>query len=131
MNTLSYIKPKYTFKGEKSMKNFEKPITAEVRELALRIMERAMFYNSTATKKEYTGDKPTFFVKFSGHTAALDVDIHKQGWKSGDEAESFTVYLSERGYNGTADEIQKELVSVIKRMEEVYTAWYEKEHGNE
>lgn len=113
------------------MKNFEKPITAEVRELALRIMERAMFYNNTQTQQSFTSGKPTFFVRFAGHTAALDVDIHKQGWESGDEAESFIVYLSEREYNGTADEIQKELVSVIKRMEEVYTAWYEKEHGNE
>lgn len=109
----------------------EKPIDTKVRETTLRIMERAMFYNSTATKKEYTGDKPTFFVKFSGHTAALDVDIHKQGWKSGDEAESFTVYLSERGYNGTVEDIQKELVSVLKRMEEVYDVWYKQEYANE
>ena len=34
------------------MKDFiEKPITAEVRELALRIVERAMFYNSTKTEQ--------------------------------------------------------------------------------
>ena len=53
------------------MKDFiEKPITAEVRELVLRIVERAMSYNSTKTGQELTSGKPTFFVRFAGHTAA-------------------------------------------------------------
>lgn len=113
------------------MEDFEKPITAEVRELVLRIMERAMFYNNTRTQQSITSGKPTFFVRFAGHTAALYVDIYANGWDQGDKSEDFEIYLSERDYTGTADEIQGELVSILTRMEEVYTTWYEKEHGNE
>ena len=114
------------------MKDFiEKPITAEVRELALRIVERAMFYNSTKTEQELTSDKPTFFVRFAGHTVALYVDIYANGWEQGGKSENFDIYLSERDYTGTAHEIQNELVSVLNLMEKVYTDWYEKEHPNE
>ena len=113
------------------MKDFEKPITAEARELVLRIVERAMFYNNTQTQQPITSGKPTFFVRFAGHTAALYVNIYANGWDQGGKAEDFEIYLSERDYSGTADEIQSELASVLRRMEEVYGVWYEKEHGNE
>lgn len=110
----------------------EKPIDTKVRETALRIMERAMFYNNTQTKQSITGGKPTFFVQFSGHIATMEVDIHRSGWgQPNDDPECFTIPLTERGYNGTYDEIQNKLVSVLKRMEEVYTDWYEKEYTNE
>lgn len=109
----------------------EKPITAEVRELVLRIMERAMFYNSTSTEQKITGNKPTFFVKFSGHIATLEVDIHTSGWNSQCNSEEFAIRLVEVGYNGTPDDIRSKLESVIKRMEEVYDVWHEKENTNE
>lgn len=109
----------------------EKPITAEVRALVHEIVDRAMSYNDTKTGQELTSGKPTFFVRFAGHTAALYVDIYANGWNQGGKSEGFDIYLSESEYNGTADEIQSELVSVLKRMEEVYTTWYEKENPNE
>lgn len=109
----------------------EKPITAEVRALVHEIVDRAMSYNDTKTGQELTSGKPTFFVRFAGHTAALYVDIYANGWDQGGKSEGFDIYLSESEYNGTADEIQNELVSVLKRMEEVYTTWYEKENTNE
>lgn len=109
----------------------EKPIDTKVRETALRIMERAMFYNSTKTGQELTSGKPTFFVRFAGHTAALYVDIYANGWDQGGKSEGFDIYLSESEYNGTADEIQSELASVLRRMEEAYDVWYEKENTNE
>lgn len=33
-----------------------------------------------ARSKEETGDKPTVFVEFMGHTGVLTVSIHKNGW---------------------------------------------------
>lgn len=114
------------------MENFiEKPITAEVRELVLRIVERAMFYNNTQTQQPITSGKPTFFVRFAGHTAALYVNIYANGWDQGGKSEDYDIYLSERDYTGTADEIQDKLISVLKRMEEVYKEWYDKEFENE
>ena len=110
----------------------EKPMDVKVRDMVLRIMERALFYNSTKTEQCLTGKKPTFFVHFEGHVASLDVDIHKNGWTSKDDPEEFMIYLTERGgYTGTADEIQDKLISVLKRMEEVYKEWYDEEFENE
>lgn len=109
----------------------EKPITAEVRALVHEIVDRAMSYNSTSTKQDFTGDKPTFFVSFAGHTACLYAEIHANGWEPEDKSEDFIVRLSEREYNGTCEDIQTELVSVLKRMEKVYTTWYEKENPND
>ncbi|MBQ7981670.1 MAG: hypothetical protein IJ305_08735, partial [Oscillospiraceae bacterium] len=102
-----------------------------VRALVHEIVDRAMSYNSTQTEQELTSNKPTFFVRFSGHTAALYVNIHANGWEPDSKSEDFDIYLSERDYSGTADEIQNELVSILKRMEEIYTNWYEKEYANE
>ena len=114
----------------------EKPMECKVRDTVLRILERAMHYNNTKTKKEATGDKPTFFVEFSGHTAQLDVGIEVNGYDSETDFKhrniiNYTVYLTENEYGRTSDKIQNQLVAILKRMEEVYTAWYEKEHENE
>ena len=49
----------------------EEPMTTEVRDMVLRIMERAMYYNKTPTRIELTGDKPTFDIQFSGRTGKL------------------------------------------------------------
>ena len=110
----------------------EKPMDVKVRDTVLRIIERALFYNNTETEQCLTGKKPTFFVHFEGHVASLDVDIHKNGWTSKDDPEEFMIYLTERGgYTETADEIQDKLISVLKRMEEVYKEWYDEEFENE
>lgn len=114
----------------------EKPMDCKVRDTVLRILERAMHYNNTKTKKEETGDKPTFFVEFSGHTAQLDVGIEVNGYDSETDFKhrniiNYTVYLTENEYGLTSDKIQNQLVAILKRMEEVYSAWYEKEHKDE
>lgn len=114
------------------MKDFiEKPITAEVRELVLRIVERAMFYNSTSTRQELTSSKPTFIVRFYSHVAILDVDIYPDGYKCEGTLEFFRVHLCEEVGYRTVDDIQNKLESVTKRMEEAYDVWYEKEYTNE
>lgn len=108
----------------------EMPMDTKVRETALRIMERAMFYNSTSTERELTGSKTTFFVNFSGHVAWLEVQIYSLGYAKGDDWEDYHINLCGTDYR-TVDEIQNQLVSVLKRMEAVYTAWYEKENPHD
>ena len=109
----------------------EKPMECKVRDTVLRILERAMHYNNTSTKQELTESKPTFFVWFNGHTAQLDVFIEAVGWSEKSGSERYCVFLTESKYRPTADEIQNQLVAILKRMEEVYSAWYEKEHKDE
>lgn len=38
-----------------------------------------------ARTREKTGNKPTAFMTFSGHTYTLDVEIHKNGWTRDDK----------------------------------------------
>lgn len=109
----------------------EKPVTAEVRALVHEIVDRAMSYNSTSTRQELTGTKPTFIVRFYSHVAILDVDIYPDGYKCEGTLEFFRVHLCEEVGYRTVDDIQNKLESVIKRMEEVYDVWYEKENTNE
>ena len=115
------------------MNDFEKPIDTKVRETALRIMERAMFYNSTATTQDCTGSKPTFFVDFQGHTCCLYISVDSKGYGESSTTirlDDFGICLCEREYH-TVDEIQSKLEAVLNRMEEIYATWYEKEYPNE
>lgn len=107
----------------------EKPMECKVRETVLRMLERAMHYNSTSTNQTDTGNKPSFYVRFYGHVALLEVEIDVDGFAVGCESEKHTVYLTEHKYGCTSDKIQNRLVAILKRMEEVYSAWYEKEHA--
>lgn len=36
--------------------------------------------NRKPTKRDVTGDKPTVFFNFSGHTAGVSIDVHLHGW---------------------------------------------------
>lgn len=49
-------------------------------EQILRICELCMKLNSTRTSKEITGNKPTVFFEFSGHTSKVEISIHYNGW---------------------------------------------------
>ena len=55
-------------------------MTKKVKSKVLEIMTLALDFNSESTKQEYTGNKPTLFVQFYGHTCQLDVDIATEGW---------------------------------------------------
>lgn len=55
-------------------------ITESVRKRVLKIMELAMLINDSPTQCEYTGNKPTVFVDFSGHCCILTVYVYPEGW---------------------------------------------------
>lgn len=107
------------------MNDFEKPITAEVRALVHEIVDRFLDYNPTKTMRDITGDKPTFMVRFSGHVSYLSVDIHEGGWEPDSEGESFNIPLCDN------ERVKKRLTAILDCMEEIYSDWEEKEHGNE
>lgn len=107
----------------------EKPMDCKVRELALRIFERAMFYNNTSTTQELTGNKPTFFVNFLGHTAGFELDIAVDGYTRSRKLERHVVYLTEGEYR-PLEEILTELEYILHRMQAVYDDWYESERVN-
>lgn len=53
----------------------------EKRELLHRILDLVIDINGLEERKvNVSGDKPTAFLYFSGHTADLDVQVHEKGW---------------------------------------------------
>lgn len=76
----------------------------ETREIVKQIFNLALAVNPNVTKQATTGKKPTVFVKFSGHVAAVDVDIYLNGWDSGafdkDEplVKRYTIYLDDEDF---------------------------------
>ena len=84
----------------------------ETREIVKQIFHLALAINPNVTKQDTTGKKPTVFVKFSGHVAAVDVDIYLNGWDSGacdkDEplGKRYTIYLDDEDFIAWDDEYE-------------------------
>jgi hypothetical protein len=85
----------------------------ETREIVKQIFNLALAVNPNDTKQDTTGKKPTVFVKFSGHVAAVDVEIYFKGWDSGACAEDesldvirYTIYLDDENFIAWVDEYE-------------------------
>ena len=84
----------------------------EAREIVKQIFHLALAINPNVTKQDTTGKKPTVFVRFSGHVAAVDVDIYLNGWDSGacDKDEPLvmrhTIYLDDEDFIAWDDEYE-------------------------
>lgn len=51
------------------------------RESMHRLLDAVLDINGTERRRrDITGDLPTVFLYFSGHTASVDIDIHRHGW---------------------------------------------------
>ena len=85
----------------------------EAREIIKKLFNLALAINSNCTQRETTGEKPTVFVGFSGHVAAVDVAIHLNGWDSRacavDESLDvirYTIYLDDEDFIAWDDEYE-------------------------
>ena len=85
----------------------------ESREIVKQIFNLALAVNPNDTKQDTTGNKPTVFVRFSGHVAAVDVAIHLTGWDSRacavDESLDvirYTIYLDDEDFIAWDDEYE-------------------------
>ena len=84
----------------------------EAREIVNQIFALALAINPNDTKQGTTGKKPTVFVRFSGHVAAVDVDIYLNGWDSGacdkDEplVKRYSIYLDDEYYTARVGEYE-------------------------
>lgn len=106
------------------------PTTERAQRLVTEIFEFAVRNNAVPTKRAETGEHPTFFVWYSGHTNDLMVHILSEGWTVGEIDEkdvTYDVYLSPNEYK-TAEEIEAELKQVLTRMAEVMNEWEAKQH---
>lgn len=84
----------------------------EAREIVKQIFNLALAINPNVTMQDTTGKKPTVFVRFSGHVAAVDVEIYLNGWDSGacDKDGSlvmrYTIYLDDEEFIAWDDEYE-------------------------
>ena len=89
-----------------------------IKSKALKILSLALDFNNAQTKCSLTGDKPTVFVNFLGHTCELDVQVNHHGWGDGCEPETYIrIYLDE---NSTAEQ---ELDATLETLERVIMDW--------
>ena len=102
-------------------------MTKEITQRVLEIMELAVSFNSSATMQKFTGNKPTFFVVFSGHICGLEVRANIIGYP-----ESPVVYLSgegvTRGYkptylDGAEKQTLQDLDAVLAEMRRIISEW--------
>lgn len=90
----------------------------KIKEKVLKIMALALEFNNTRTQNKYTGNKPTVWVKFSGHTCQLDVQISHEGWERFAEKETqMWIYLDD---NKNAE---VELDAAIETLERIIANW--------
>ena len=79
----------------------------EIREKIVKIMELSL--EKTARNKN------TIFVKFSGHSECLEIDIHKKGWQPKKADFNKIWFLC----NHTTEENIEMLDEIIKKIEEL------------
>ena len=88
-------------------------ISESVRKKVLKIMELAMLINDSPTEQELTGNKPTIFVEFFGHTSNLGVHIAPEGWFDDITADETAFYY----FGLTENEgVEAELDGFIKKL---------------
>lgn len=99
----------------------EFPILQECALAAAEIIRYAMECNNTETEQEVTGSKPTFFVEFSGHIAALFVRVYPFGYE--DNSDCVTLLDSGAWKFGNNERYRKKLEEVLAEMHRIFETW--------
>lgn len=80
----------------------------ETREIVKQIFNLALAVNPNDTNQDTTGNKPTVFVRFSGHIAGVEVAIYHDGWGSEKECSQtrYMFYLGDEMFTELVDEYE-------------------------
>lgn len=76
------------------------------------IMQVAYQINNVETNREETGNLPTVFLDFMGHTCQITVRIYDEGWASR-EAPDFSVHVY---LDDSPHDVSVELSKLIERL---------------
>ena len=102
-------------------------MTKEIIQKVSEIVELAVNFNSSATRQELTGGKPTFIVEFYGHICSLEVRAYVNGYP-----ESPVIYLSGEGVtsryevtilDGAEKQTLQGLDTVLAEMRRIINEW--------
>ncbi len=69
-------------------------------------------------EREKTGNKPTIFVDFSGHTAVLEIEIYQTGWYAKAEEDVRLSFRLNRPFYDIK-EYMEECIAYLKELKEV------------
>lgn len=94
-------------------------MNTSIKAKVLEILKIALDFNSEPTNKRTTGNKPTLFVEFSGHTCCLIVRCYPTGWHGSDSYELFFEYFK----NDNSIVMEEKLNICIERMKEIISEW--------
>lgn len=80
----------------------------ETREIVKQIFNLALAVNPNDTTQGRTGNKPTVFVRLSGHIAGVEVQIYPTGWGSKKECSQtrYIIYLDDEMFTTFVDEYE-------------------------
>ena len=77
-----------------------------------KILQLCYQINHEETCRDITGNLPTVFLDFMGHTCQLNIRIYADGWMSGEDPDfSGKVYLDE-----SPNDVSVELAKLIDRL---------------
>lgn len=81
-------------------------------------LEMVLEINTTQVREQsVTGNKPTAFFEFDGHTAGVSVCIYPDGWHSGGEQLRYYSWFSNRTRR-TVDWLLEELAEKKKELQD-------------
>ena len=69
-------------------------------------------------EREKTGNKPTIFVEFMGHTAVLEIQIHQTGWYAYATEDIRLKLHLDKPFNDIK-EYMEECIAYLKELKEV------------
>lgn len=97
-------------------KRLEKKVEKMRRKKVHEILEMVLEINSThSRKRELTGDKPTAFFAFSGHTAGIDVSVNVTGWVPGvGKSSSMYAYMDADAF--PIEDVKNELEDIMEEL---------------
>lgn len=92
-------------------KRLEKKAEKRKREQIHRLLDLALDINGLGMRKQnVTGNLPTAFIHYSGHVAAISVEIHSCGWRIDDAPDKkVSAYIDKAG----------ELERAVRQLKEI------------
>lgn len=96
-------------------KRIAKKIERKKRESIHKILDLVLDVNGLSERaRDLTGDKPTAFFEFSGHTAGITVQLYKKGWSDkAEKAGVFMMHYINADYGASLEEISQKLMEVV------------------
>lgn len=92
----------------------------EIRSKMHRIFSLVIALNPTKTQRQTTGEKPSVFIEYLGHTADFAVRVCEKGWCTGSHIEkSWDIYMD----NTPIDKINAQLDEIIGYLECLKSKW--------